>query len=65
MAKESLERLGGIEEKFCPAKVYEFVENEKGEKELQINAQNCVHCKTCDIKVYFYFILNFVLFDFF
>lgn len=49
--QESLLRLGGIEEKFCPAKVYEFVENEEGKKELVINAQNCIHCKTCDIKV--------------
>lgn len=35
--------------KFCPANVYEMVE-EDGEKRLQINAANCVHCKTCDIK---------------
>lgn len=38
-------------ERFCPAKVYEFVENESTkQKELVINAQNCVHCKTCSIK---------------
>ncbi len=37
------------EEKFCPAGVYEVVE-EDGVKQMQINAQNCVHCKTCDIK---------------
>ena len=37
------------EERFCPAGVYEVVE-ENGEKRMQINAQNCVHCKTCDIK---------------
>ena len=37
------------EERFCPAGVYEIVE-ENGEKRMQINAQNCVHCKTCDIK---------------
>lgn len=35
--------------KFCPAHVYEIVENGAGERRLQINASNCVHCKTCDI----------------
>ncbi|MGF6970929.1 electron-transferring-flavoprotein dehydrogenase [Paraburkholderia sp. WC7.3g] len=40
----------GPESRFCPAGVYEFVKNEQNEDRLQINAQNCVHCKTCDIK---------------
>ncbi len=37
-------------QRYCPAAVYEVVEVEGGGKRLQINAQNCVHCKTCDIK---------------
>uniref|UniRef100_A0A4W5KGM8 Electron transfer flavoprotein-ubiquinone oxidoreductase n=1 Tax=Hucho hucho TaxID=62062 RepID=A0A4W5KGM8_9TELE len=41
----------GPEQHFCPAGVYEYVPLETGEgMRLQINAQNCVHCKTCDIK---------------
>jgi electron-transferring-flavoprotein dehydrogenase len=40
----------GPEARFCPAGVYEYVETPEGGKRLQINAQNCVHCKTCDIK---------------
>ncbi len=39
----------GPEARYCPAGVYEFV-GEPGAESLQINAQNCVHCKTCDIK---------------
>ena len=46
----NLARFGGPESRYCPAGVYEFVKSEQGADRLQINAQNCVHCKTCDIK---------------
>jgi electron-transferring-flavoprotein dehydrogenase len=46
----NLEKFGGPESRYCPAGVYEFVDDGAGGEKLQINAQNCVHCKTCDIK---------------
>ena len=41
---------GGPEARYCPAGVYEYITDQNNESRLQINAQNCVHCKTCDIK---------------
>lgn len=49
--KRNLAVFDGPEQRFCPAGVYEYVPTEDGKaKRLQINAQNCIHCKTCDIK---------------
>lgn len=51
--KESFPIYGAPETRFCPAKVYEYTTDEDGESnpELVINAQNCVHCKCCSIKM--------------
>ncbi len=45
----NLAKYDSPEQRYCPASVYEIVQKEN-EKYLQINAQNCIHCKTCDIK---------------
>uniref|UniRef100_A0A803KTI4 Electron transfer flavoprotein-ubiquinone oxidoreductase n=1 Tax=Chenopodium quinoa TaxID=63459 RepID=A0A803KTI4_CHEQI len=42
--------FAGPESRYCPARVYEYLPDDSGDMKLQINAQNCLHCKACDIK---------------
>ena len=48
--KVNIEQYGLAEEAFCPAEVYELHIDKEGNKTLRLHAENCVHCKTCDIK---------------
>ncbi len=46
----NLKYYGSPEQRYCPAGVYEIINNENRAPYLQINAANCIHCKACDIK---------------
>ncbi len=46
----NLTDYAGPEQYYCPAAVYEYTSTQNGQKKLHINPQNCIHCKTCDIK---------------
>ncbi|CAH9131415.1 unnamed protein product [Cuscuta epithymum] len=46
----NLLKYAGPESRYCPARVYEYIPDDNGQLKLHINAQNCLHCKACDIK---------------
>ncbi|CCK70298.1 electron-transferring-flavoprotein dehydrogenase KNAG_0E00300 [Huiozyma naganishii CBS 8797] len=50
-SRKSWDKYQGVESRYCPAGVYEFLKDDAtGEMKFVINSQNCIHCKTCDIK---------------